>query len=137
MKLKSVLLTAVFTLTPLAQAENAENLFYQGVHAHKQGDYTQAAKLWEKDCNAGSERSCYNLGLLYYNGHGVKKDAAQAAKIWEKSCHNNEKRSCGNLGWLYEKGFGVKQNLFTAKRYYEKSCYLGEPKICDRYKELN
>ncbi|MBP5790158.1 MAG: sel1 repeat family protein, partial [Neisseriaceae bacterium] len=76
MKRKLLLLTAVFSfaLTPLAMAKSAEDLFKQGVDAYNKGDYSQAAKLYEQACNGDSAGSCFNLGLLYANGQGVKQN---------------------------------------------------------------
>ena len=88
-KRKSLLLATVFyfALTPLAMAESAEDLFYQGVNAEKKGNYAQAAKLWEQACNGGDAKGCFNLGVLYANGQGVKQNHAQAAKLYEQACH--------------------------------------------------
>ena len=140
MKYKSLLLTAVFsfTLTPLAMAESAEDLFYQGVDAYDKGNYAQAAKLYEQACNGGdAEGGCYNLGLLYHNGQGVKQNYAQAAKLFEQACHGGDAKGCYNLGVLYGNGQGKRQNKSTAKEYYGKACDLGYQDGCDWYKKLN
>ena len=54
MKCKHLSLVAVFSLilTPFAMAESAADfLFSQGFNAEKKGNYSQAAKLYEKACN--------------------------------------------------------------------------------------
>ena len=139
MKRKLLLLAAVFSfaLTPLAMAESAENLFNQGVNAHKQGNYSQAAKLYEQSCNGGVAGSCFNLGLLYDKGQGVKQNYAQAAKLYEQACNGGYAESCYNLGLLYGKGQGKQQNHSTAKEYFGKACDLGYQNGCDWYKKLN
>ncbi|MBP3221969.1 MAG: sel1 repeat family protein, partial [Neisseriaceae bacterium] len=112
MKRKLLLLTAVFsfTLTPLAMAKSAEDLLNQGVNAYEQGNYTQAAKLFEQACHGGNAKGCYNLGVLYDKGQGVKQNYAQAAKLFEQACHGGDAQGCFNLGVSYDKGQGVKQN---------------------------
>ncbi|MBR6877271.1 MAG: sel1 repeat family protein, partial [Neisseriaceae bacterium] len=106
MKRKLLLLTAVFSfsLTPLAMAESAEDLFYQGVNAYKQGNYSQAAKLSEQACNGGYAQGCGALGVLYAEGQGVKQNDTQAAKLFEQACNGGVAEGCYNLGVSYEKG---------------------------------
>ena len=132
MKCKSLLLTAVFSfaLTPLAMAESAEDLFYQGVNAYKQGNYTQAAKLSEQACNGGYAQGCGALGQLYDSGQGVKQNYAQAAKLYEKACHGGVVQGCLGLGVLYHNGQGVKQNYAQAAQLYEQACNGGYAKGC-------
>ena len=139
MKRKLLLLTAVFSfaLTPLAMADSAEDLFYQGVNAYKQGNYSQAAKLSEQACNGGYAQGCGALGQLYDSGQGVKQNYAQAAKLFEQACNGGVAEGCFNLGVLYKNGQGKRQDLFSAKEYFAKACDLGDPDGCDRYKELN
>ena len=107
MKLKQLLLAAClsFSLIPFAMAENAEDLFYQGVNAANQGNYTQAAKLFEQACNGGNAMGgCFNLALLYANGQGVKQNYAQAAQLYEQACNGDIAQGCLNLGALYGDG---------------------------------
>ncbi|MBR0128465.1 MAG: sel1 repeat family protein [Neisseriaceae bacterium] len=88
MKRKLLLLAACFSfaLSPLAMAESAEDLFYQGVHAHKQGNYSQAAKLFGKACHGGNAKGCYNLGVLYANGQGKRQNLSSAKEYYGKAC---------------------------------------------------
>ena len=139
MKLKSLLLATVFsfTLTPFAMAESAKDLFNQGVNAYNKGNYAQAAKLFEQACNGGFARGCYNLGVLYDDGRGVKQNYAQAAKLYEQACNGSVAESCFNLGVMYGKGQGKRQNHSTAKEYFGKACDLGNQDGCDWYKKLN
>ncbi|MBO7381126.1 MAG: sel1 repeat family protein, partial [Neisseriaceae bacterium] len=132
MKRKLLLLTAVFSfaLTPLAMAESAENLLNQGFNAYDKGNYTQAAKLYEQACHGGNAGGCYNLGVLYGKGKGVKQDYAQAAKLYEQTCNGGIAQGCNNLGLLYKNGQGVKQNYVQAAKLYEKACNGGAASGC-------
>lgn len=138
-KRKSLLLATVFSfaLTPLAMADSAEDLFYQGVNAKKKGNYAQAAELFEQACHGGVAQGCFNLGVLYDNGQGVKQNYAQAAKLWEQACNDDHAWSCYNLGMLYHNGQGKRQNKSTAKKYFAKACDLGDQYGCVDYKKLN
>ena len=136
MKRKLLVLTAVFSfaLTPLAMAESVENLFYQGVNAHKQGNYTQAAKLFGKACHGGNAESCYNLGSLYAKGQNY----TQAAKLFEQACNGGYANGCFNLGVYNFYGTGKpQQDLSAAKKYYGKACDLGNQNGCKLYESFN
>ena len=103
-------------------------------------DYFNAKKYFEISCNKVSDiqaESCYNLGVMYVEGQGVRQDYHKAAELYKKACDMKYADACNNLGVLYGKGQGVKQNRSIAKQYYGKACDLGEQMGCDNYKLLN
>ncbi|MGX2971559.1 tetratricopeptide repeat protein [Helicobacter sp. T3_23-1059] len=103
-------------------------------------DYFNAKEYFEIGCNKVSdiqEASCYILGLMHFNGKGVRQDFHKAAELYKKACDMKYAGACNNLGVLYDNGQGVKQNLSIAKQYYGKACDLGAQKGCDNYKLLN
>jgi TPR repeat protein len=53
-------------------------------------NWTTAAKWWRKAAEAGSRTAQWYIGLCYYYGRGVDRDAAQA-KVWF--------RKAAVLGW--------------------------------------
>ena len=85
----------------------------------------------------GGAEGCYNLGLLYGNGQGVRQNYQKAAELWQKACDSGKAEGCYNLGVCYEDGQGVKQNFSTAKQYYGKACDLGLQLGCDDHRMLN
>lgn len=101
------------------------------------GNYQQAFQYVSKACNQFNEYICFIVGLLYYDGKGVRQDFIKARTYYEKACKTNHAGACNNLGFLYGNGKGVKQNLSVAKKYYGKACDLGEQMGCDNYKILN
>ena len=40
----------------------------------------------KKACDSGYARGCYNLGLMYAKGTGVKQDYLKAVKFYTKAC---------------------------------------------------
>lgn len=101
-------------------------------------NYQQANLYSKKGCDTFNEpESCFNLGLRYHNGQGVRQDFAKARHYLEKGCKLNYGFACNNLGVLYREGKGVRQNYSTAKKYYGKACDLGNQMGCDNYKMLN
>ena len=111
-----------------------------GVAYQHLNDYFSAKKYFEIGCNKVSDAqslSCYNLGVMYYNGEGVRQDYHKAAELYKKACDMKDAMACNNLGAIYGKGLGVKQNRSIAKQYYGKACDLGEQLGCDNYKNYN
>ena len=109
---------------------------------YRLADNFNAKKYYEIGCNNGNgdisqSEPCYNLGLMYHNGKGVRQDYAKAAELWKKACDMKYGDACNNLGYLYGNGLGVRQNLSIAKQYYGKACDLGNQTGCDNYKMLN
>ncbi|MGX2973403.1 tetratricopeptide repeat protein, partial [Helicobacter sp. T3_23-1059] len=103
-------------------------------------DFFNAKKYYEIGCNKVSNMqasSCYNLGLMYFNGKGVRQDYHKASELWKKACDMKSGLGCNNLGFLYSKGQGVRQNHSIAKQYFGKACDLGKQMGCDNYKEYN
>ncbi|ETD24250.1 tetratricopeptide repeat protein [Helicobacter macacae] len=105
-------------------------------------DYYNAKKYYEIACNKGNgdlaqSEPCYNLGLMYANGKGVRQDYAKAAELYKKACDMKNANACYNIGVSYAKGQGVRQNSSTAKQYFGKACDLGEQVGCDNYKKYN
>jgi hypothetical protein len=46
-------------------------------------------------------KPCFNLGLSYEKGKGVKQDDFKALKFYQKSCDLNDGNGCFNLGLSY------------------------------------
>ena len=46
-----------------------------------------------------------NIGNLYYNGFGVKKDYSKAKEYYQKSAKNGNIEVLHNIRFLSEKGF--------------------------------
>ena len=117
-------------------------LMMLGATYDKLQDYRNAKKYFEIGCNKGNGDKvqamvCCDLGIMYYNGKGVRQDYNKAQELYKKACDLKSGVACNNLGLLYDRGQGVRQNRSTAKQYYGKACDLGEQTGCDNYKLLN
>ena len=100
-------------------------------------NHQQANLYYKKECDTFNEpTNCYNLGLAYGNGKGIRQDFAKARHYYEKGCNLNFGSACNNLGQLYYEGKGVRQNLSIAKQYAGKAYDLGEQRGCNNYKML-
>jgi TPR repeat protein len=58
---------------------------------------------------------CYNLGLMYEKGKGVKQDDFKAVKFFQKACDLNDGTGCSNLGFMYEEVQIPKKRATTAR----------------------
>ena len=85
----------------------------------------------------GNAKAQYNLGGMYYNGQGVRKDYAQAVQWYRKAAEQGIAQAQYNLGLMYAKGEGVRQNYKIAKEWFGKACDNGIQLGCDAYRELN
>ncbi len=97
-------------------------------------NYDEAAVYQEKACSGGSVEGCTSLGLLYFEGRGVKKDFNKALELWRKACNGNaavNARGCHMLAISYDFGEGVAKDPARARMLYGKACRLGAKKACD------
>ena len=127
MKRILVLLVVLFSIV------FSKDLTELGDEAYYKGDYQKAAQLLQKACDGGNALGCYNLGVLYAKGQGVRQDYQKAAQLYQKACDGGNAVGCYNLGVLYKNS----QSFSTAKQYYGKACDLGLQLGCDGYRKLN
>jgi len=108
-----------------------------GLKAYNSGNKQKAAKLYTKACDGGIMEGCYNLGVLYSNGDGVRQDKQKAVKLYSKACDSGIMEGCFNLGILYYYGKGIHQDKQKAKQLFRKACDGGLQSGCKGYRILN
>ena len=100
--------------------------FKAGESAYHRGDYATALREWQPLAKQGHAAAQYNLGLLYANGQGVKKDDAEARQWYEKAAVQGHAAAQVNLGSLFDYGRGVPQDFKMAVRWYRRSANQGD-----------
>ena len=89
---------------------------------------------WDKvsnvdDCLVRAERgnssAQYNLGVLYDNGRGVRKDYKEAVKWYRKSAEQGHDLAQYYLGEMYYRGQGVRKNKSMAHMYWNIAAVSG------------
>jgi len=71
--------------------------------------------MWyRKSANQGDALAQLRLGILYFNGKGVKKDFKQAVMWCRKSAEQGDANAQYFLGLMYLEGIGVTQNYVLA-----------------------
>ena len=108
-----------------------------GYHAYKKGNYSKARRIFQKLCNGGSAEGCFNIGLIYDKGQGVKKSYLKAKKFYSKACDGESAEGCYNLAFLYANGQGIKTDRIKGKELYHKACRLGLATGCETYNLLD
>ena len=92
-------------------------------------------KKWAEQGNVEYQ---LKVGLIYYQGKGVRQDLVLARKMFQKAANKGNARGQGALGFFYEDGLGgLKRNRATAKELYGKTCDKGYQYGCDEYRRLN
>ena len=99
-------------------------------------DYAEAVKWYRKAAEQGEANAQSNLGVMYYNGHGVRQDYAEAVKWNSKAAKKRNAIAQYNLGIAYESGRGVRQDSALAQEWYGKACDSGYQIGCDNYRRL-
>ena len=66
-----------------------------------------------------------NLGLMYYEGHGVAQDYKQALDLYKKAAEYGAERGQVYLGRMYYEGRGVAQDYTQALYWYKKAAEQG------------
>ena len=91
----------------------------------------------QKKCDGGDRNGCFDLGVIYDNGQGLKQNYFKAAEFYQKSCKRGDARGCFNLGASYENGKGIYQSDEKALKFYGKACDLEDSLGCKNYIRLN
>jgi len=97
--MKKLLITILFLVT-LVYAD----LVSDGSEAWYSKNYKEAKRLWTKAANQGNAEAQNNLGMIYYNGKGVRHDKSKAKELFGKSCDNGYQKGCDNYRILNEQG---------------------------------
>ena len=117
---------------PKPSGEGCNNLGY----VYEQGlgvpaDPREAARLYQKACDADQPIACANLGILYEKGTGVGQDYAVAARLYKKACDKNGGTGCTNLGFLHESALGIRTpDEKRALELYRRGCDHGSEQGC-------
>lgn len=121
---------AIEILTPNCQNGDAEACNDLGVNYELVRDYENAFANYKKACEAKVQLGCSNLGTLYENSLGVKRDPRKAVEIYKDSCNSGGTQACYHLGNAYRKGEIVKQDYYLAMEAYTNACNAGDLPSC-------
>ena len=101
-----------------AQVQNPSP--YELYLAAKDGSSTSLQRLTEL-AEQGDADAQFDLGVMYENGEGVRKNAVRAASWYRKAADQGSAEAQNNLGTMYEIGSGVQESLRQAMALYRKA----------------
>ena len=106
--------------------------FSSGLTAYNKGDYTTAAKEWRPLAEQGVAAAQFNIGLMYYDGHGVPLDFAQAAEWFTKAAEQDYGKAQYDLGAMYGIGKGVKRDYVQAYKWLNLCAAKGDARCAEQ-----
>lgn len=91
--------------------EDAERQYRRAV-GFEQGtdqprDYAKAVEWYRKAAAQGHRSAIYNLGMMYFNGHGVTQNNGEAVIYFRQAAELKHAKAHFNLGFMMENGRGT------------------------------
>ena len=92
--------------------------FEDGIDAYVQGDIATALRIWTPLAEDGDAIAQTNLGFIYANGEGVKRDDGEAMKWYRLAAEQGNAMAQYNLGLIYRLGTSVPRDDTEAAKWY-------------------
>ena len=118
--MKKILLSTILCLTLNFAATIDEGITY-----YSNGDYGKAYSIFEELALENDSPAQYGLGVMYYEGQGVKQDYLKAKEWYEKAAMQGYSDAQLNLGLMYVQGQGVNVDKFKAYELWLKAAKQG------------
>ena len=80
---------------------------------------------WRALAEQGDAEVQYNLGLMYANGDGVRRDYAEAIKWYRKAAEQGHANAHRSLGVVYDNGYGVPEDDVAAYAWFSVAAASG------------
>lgn len=99
--------------------------------AYKKKDYKTAAREIRKLAEKGDPRAQVNLGSLYENGQGVKRNERLAVEWYAKAAEQGDVNAQYNLGQMYLHGQGVLRSEVQALKWTILAAQTGDKEAAE------
>ena len=94
---------AVLSLTTMGIVSSCFADAYQdGTKALDNKIYSEAVAQFEKACDNGNAKGCFQLGRLYEKGDGLPQNKYKAVFLYTQACHGGEADGCSNIAMMYD-----------------------------------
>ena len=114
----------VFLIALNAFGINAD-VFVAGLNALDRNHYASAYRSFKPLADTGVAEAQNNIGFLYQNGLGVRRNYNTAIKWYERAADQGLAEAEHNLGMLNYWGYGLSQDYTIARRWFAKSAKKG------------
>ncbi len=98
-----------------------------GEHPPSQAQARKILKRIRPLAKQGNANAQYNMGVLYDDGYGVKRNYATAMQWYKKAAAQHYAKAEHNLGMMYAEGHGVAKNMDQAAHWFKRAAKDGEP----------
>lgn len=68
-------------------------------------DYAEAVKWYRQAADQGNADAQNNLGMMYYNGYGVRRNFHLSKEWFSKACDGGVQEGCNQYRYLNQKGY--------------------------------
>ena len=110
--------------------------YEQGVNAAFDGDYATAYREFSIAAEEGLALAQYNLGILYFTGRGVERDADEAYRWTSAAAEQGHVAAQFNLATLLMTGEGVTKDASSAVSWYSRAAKAGHPEAASELATL-
>lgn len=100
-----------------ADAGSCYGYFILGWNTYDDGQNYDAIILWQKAADLGLAAAQVNLGFMFANGEGVRKDEKKAFQLYEMAADKKHPEGYVNLSRMYSHGIGVERDYDKASHY--------------------
>lgn len=90
-----------------------------GMRAFQDKDYSTAFNEWKAAAEGGQAEAQFDLGVLYAQGLGVRRDLTQAEQWYRKAAEQGNAEAQFALGQMYARGWGVPRDTADAMRWFQ------------------
>jgi WD40 repeat protein/TPR repeat protein/energy-coupling factor transporter ATP-binding protein EcfA2 len=109
----------------LPHVQNSLGWCYRNAKLSPQPNYVEARTWYEKAANQGYPPALSNLGSLYQNGQGIKRDWDKARDYYHQAAEKGDNSGALWLAEMIEQGQNGEANLREALAWYRKAAELG------------
>lgn len=111
-----------------------------GLRWYQQGQFNIAKKMWTPLAERGDCDAQYALGLLYFNGLGVRKNYNTALTWWGRAANQEQQQALYSMGIIYshgnipyttlncKRGCGQSKNLVESYKWFSLAKEHGSPR---------
>lgn len=111
-----------------------------GLRWYQEGNFDIARKFWKPLAEDGDCDAQYTMGLLYYEGAGVRKSYGRAVELWSSAAQQGQAQAEIALGAVYshigipytplncKRGCGVMKDLVRGYKWFGLASKLGSPR---------
>jgi len=89
----------------------------EGLDAFLRGDHKVAIEEWRPLAEQGDDVAQFNMGAVYDQGQGVKRDPIEALRWYKLSAAQGNTHAQTNMGLMYAEGQGIPQDYSEAFRW--------------------